>query len=356
MREIKPYEKVQMAVNQAIPIILYRMSRFLKKLVVLAGIFALLWVAIPAFLQRKPLSAPFIEKSTEKVIPKQFPKEKVDEEVYESMVAAYGKAESYASARLDEWISNVMAKADADFLPWYFGYINMKIRELKSLGYGIGHWFSSLVPSSEEVALEELEYALNSRLIQPETTQLVFENILRETTRVYNDALSDRLSKIQVKYEIPSPEWKKYLTDLSHVIQDSGTSMTSTPVKGAVAVLGAGSLAVSSVGLECLKVLKSGLGKLFSKVTGKTVAKVGAKTAAKAGGKAIGKFAGPIITVAVLVWDIADYKMTESKDKPILRQNINDYLVNVKSALLYDEEFGICSELARIQESLARKI
>lgn len=338
--------------EHAKPTLLCRIRNFFAKFFTTLGVLVLLCVIVPSFISRIPLSTLVIQRPTEKLTPTPFSKEKVDEEVYNSMVAAYNKAEAYASDKLDQWIADVMYKADADFLPWYFNYINMKTREIKGLGYDIVHWFNNMVPSSTEVLLQDLDQALNSRLLQPQVTQLTFENILSDTVRVYNKSLTDSLEKIQVKYSVPEPEWKDYLSDLSHVVQDSGTSMTPVPIKIVVATTGVATLIIGNTGIKCITAIGKGVGKLFAKTTAKTVAKAGGKAL----GNTLGKFAGPIITVAVLVWDIVDYKMTEAKDKPILRQNIQDYLVNVKFDLLYDEEFGICSELNSIQEKLAQKL
>lgn len=356
MKEKHSQEQVQTVSVCKKPSILNKIKNFF----VILGVISLAIVALPVFIKRVPLSIPNLRKPVERVIPSTFPKEKVDKEIYQSMCKAYYKAEDYASIRLDNWIDSVMTKADNDFLPWYFGFINMKTREIKGLGYDIGHWFSDIVPTSQEAFLKELEQSLNSRLIQPETTQVVFENILRDTTRVYNEALSSDLSKIQTKYKVPTPEWEKYLSDLSHVVRNTGTSMTVLPVKGVVAGAGAAGLIVGNAGVQCAKAIGNGVGKILSKTTTKTVAKSGAKAAAKTGSKVgaktLGKFAGPIITVAIIVWDVVDYKMTESKDKLVLRQNIYDYLINIKSTLLYDEEFGICSELNEIQTILVSKL
>lgn len=338
------------------PSLLCRIRNFFAKLFATLGVLVLLCVIVPSFIHRTSLSVPVFQKPTEKLTPTPFPKEKVDKEVYNSMIAAYDKAETYASDKLDQWIVDVMYKADADFLPWYFNYINMKTREIKGLGYDIVHWFNNMAPSSAEILLQDLDQALNSRLLQAQITQLTFENILSETVRVYNKSLTDSLAKIQVKYSVPEPEWKDYLSDLSHVVQDSGTSMTPVPIKVVIATTGVATLIIGNTGIKCITAIGKGVGKLFAKTTGKTVAKAGGKAASKMLGKTLGKFAGSIITVAILVWDIVDYKMTEARDKPILRQNIQDYLVNVKLDLLYDEEFGICSELNSIQEKLAQKL
>ena len=321
---------------------------------------ALLCVALPAFKERIPLNLDVLdfikdkissidfsarksesaERKTEKEIIRSIPKDKLDKEVCASMEKAYSDAEKYASGKLDEWIDSTMERADSDFLPWYFGYFNMKVRDIKSVAYDIGHKVSSSIPDAETVLIEDLNEALNNRLFQPETTQMKFEAILRETATVYSNSLSAEMAKIPAKYNLTKPEWEAYLNDISHVVYNSGTSMTSLPVKGVVAGTSALGIGAGSLFVKGISAVKNGAVKVFEKATAKKLAKKGiAKTAGKAAGKAagkgIGKIAGkalgPIITVAIVAWDIADYKMAEKKDKPILRSNIKEYLECVKS-------------------------
>lgn len=322
--------------------------KLLKKFLIAVGIITLFCIAISIFIPRKSLSRLAIEKTQQKVIPASFPKEMINEEIYQSMISAYNKAEKYASNELDNWIDTVMMQADSEFLPWYFKFSNTKMRELKQLGYSLGHMLFDEIPSSEEIILKDLEKGLNCYLFQPEITQITFENILRNTIRIYNQALSEDLSKIQIKYNISTPEWNRYLEDLSHVVQDSGTSLMPTYEKSIIAATGAATILLGGISIHCTKAISEGIGKLLNKTTAKTVAKTG--------GKSLGRFIGPLITVAILIWDITEYKIATSKDKPVLRQNILNYLQNVKETLLYDEEFGICTELNNVQNKIAFKI
>ncbi len=352
MKELKKLENVHTNEKQPVRTFFDSIKNLFTKLFVILGVITLLWIAIPAFMDRNPLKELMPEKTTEKQVPTPFPKDKVNQEVYQSITTAYNKAESYASEQLDIWIDSVMEKADTDFLPWYFGFFNMKIRDIKGVGMAVLHTLHNGFSTPEEVLVKDLEEALHTRLFQPETTQLVFENILRDTVRVYNQSLSEDLAKVQIKYNIPTPEWNMYLTDLSHVVQNSGTSMQSISVKGGVALAGGVTLVIGNAGLQCTKAISSGITKLLSKTTTKTIAKSGVK----ASGATLGKLAGPLILVAVTVWDIADYNISKSKDLPVLRQNILEYMVNVKSVLLYDEDFGICTEINNVQNKIAKNI
>lgn len=89
------------------------MKKIVKAILGIAAILFLVVVAAPAFMSRTPLQSYVPKKNVEKHPTMPFPKELVDEEVYNSMKASYDLAETYASEKLDEWVENIMEKAGA---------------------------------------------------------------------------------------------------------------------------------------------------------------------------------------------------------------------------------------------------
>jgi hypothetical protein len=94
--------------------------------------------------------------------------------------------------------------------------------------------------------------------------------------------------------------------------------------------------------------------KVTAKIAAKVVAKGSASILGKAGALVGGELLGPIVTVAIIVWDATDIHQTEVKNRPILKQNIEDYFNSMKGDILSDEENGIRKVILDIEKT-ARK-
>jgi uncharacterized membrane protein len=77
-----------------------------------------------------------------------------------------------------------------------------------------------------------------------------------------------------------------------------------------------------------------------------------ARTGTKVGVKAGGKFLGALIGIGVLAWDIWDHRHTERVERPILRENLVDYLAELQHALLYDPETGIMTMIDAVENTM----
>ena len=61
---------------------------------------------------------------------------------------------------------------------------------------------------------------------------------------------------------------------------------------------------------------------------------------------------GPIIGVGIIVWDVWDHNHTKKIEAPILRENIVDYLAEVRHGLLYDPETGIMAIIGGMEANV----
>jgi hypothetical protein len=94
--------------------------------------------------------------------------------------------------------------------------------------------------------------------------------------------------------------------------------------------------------------------KISTKLAAKSAAKMAAKTGGKVAAKTGGKFLGTIIAVGIIIWDVWDHYATKKKAKPVLRQNIYDYLKEVKKSILYDPEYGIMTIIYQMEQGISQ--
>lgn len=293
------------------------------------------------------------EKSA-KYIPEQVSWEALDKAIVDALTASRDSAGVFISGKLDTWIASLMVRVDNDFLPWYFGYWNQQILGLKSLwNEGVYYFLDSHRDPAERITGEiQEEFAI--RVLRPQIAQLEMERLSREAIDYYVAMLKSRLDEMPSKYNIPQPEWERYLEDISIMTVDTEGNREVPVSLKTIYVSGAGG-AILLAGK--VKVLLSKIGgKVAAKSAGKAAAMMAAKTGGKVAAKAGGKLLGPIIGIGIIVWDVADHYGTKADNMPILRQSIVDYFAEVKESLMNDSEAGILSTIKELEGEIVQSI
>jgi len=285
---------------------------------------------------------------TKPVLTKPEYRKKVDESLAGALETSRKNTEEYASVRLQEWVDSLMVRVDNNFIDWYFGYFTQQMIGLKSLVQGAVHLVFENQPSASEKLTEEFQEEFGKRVLRKEIAQLELERITREIISYYSEDLQKNVNEIPDRYQIPQGEWDRYLEDISIIIGDAeATRNVSITMKTVVAGgIGGTLLAAKLLG----KITVTGA-KVAGKAGAKIATKTGAKVAAKMGGKMIGMYVG----VGIIVWDLWDHYSTAKTNRPILRQNLYDYLTEAKESLLYDTETGIITTLLEIENNIKFK-
>ena len=286
---------------------------------------------------------------------------KIDQDILQAFTTAQVNTELFASERLQEWVDSLMVRVDGNFLDWHFSYFHQQMIGFKSLIqqglYIVSENLSEQLPeileeqpTAAERLTEEFQEEFGQRVLRREIAQMELERITREIVEYYVHEVQQNIDSIKAEYTIPQGEWDRYLDDISFIIGDvEGSRNVSLTVK-TIAAGGVGGAALTAkligkmAGKISSKTGAAAAGKAGAALAGKT----GAKVAAKMGGKMLGLYAG----IGIIIWDILDHYSTAKTNRPILRQNINDYLLLVKDTLLHDPETGIMTEIMAITNSL----
>ena len=278
----------------------------------------------------------------------------VDRAIADALKAAHRAAEAAAQSKLDAWTATLMGRVDADFLPWYFAYWNQQLLGLKSAWFWTAHQVGLSQSAAGERITWEIQQQFAQRVMRPQIAQLELERIAQETFRVYVDELSPKLAAIPKDYQIPQPEWDRYLDDIAvltmRVEGNRGVSLTLKTVAASSAV---GGIILARALAPEIKTLGARMtGKLTGSAASELALKTGGKMAAKVGGEAVGEIVGLVI----ILWDVADHYRTKRTELPILRRNIADYLEQVKRSLLHDPEHGIITALDQTETTIASSL
>lgn len=260
----------------------------------------------------------------------------VDRAIASALQATRSETLDFASDRLDGWKANVMQRVDHYFLPWYFGYLNQQGLGLKYLFQGAYHGLNGRAATPDQALSQKIQQEFEQRVLPPELAQATFADLIQDSTRFYTEALSQKIDAIPSQYQIPQADWKGYIRDLGRITNRSEANReVSLTEKGVAVTLGTSSAVA--------------VGKVASKVASKTASKVAAKSGVKLVGKIGAEALGSFFGVGIIAWDVWDHQQTRATQMPILRQNIEEYLDQVKASLLKDPTSGLISAIYELE-------
>ncbi|MDB9496333.1 hypothetical protein PN441_06765 [Spirulina major CS-329] len=277
--------------------------------------------------------------------------DKLTLEIDNALVAAREAALTTASDELDQWVDSLMNRVDSsqdgDFLDWYFGYWTQQKFGLDGTLQAGKRVFNKNLPTAKEKIQEEVLQEFTNRVLRPEIARLELKTISRDISQIYTSELQRNLEKIRIKYNIPKANWNEYLENVTVLVTNIEGRQVPLQLKAfTIASLGGGALLAKAaiVAIE----------KVTAKVATKVVAKASASFLGKAGALVGGELLGPVVTVAIIVWDAVDIHNTEVNYRPILKQNIEDYFNLMKRDILGDEENGIQKVILDIENSIRK--
>ncbi|NEQ99149.1 MAG: hypothetical protein F6K30_20920 [Cyanothece sp. SIO2G6] len=278
----------------------------------------------------------------------------IDQSVADAMIQAHNTAENYAATALVTWKTERLVPRVDRFLDWYFGYFNQKKFELAVpylwLKNQVLRPFSSTekMESVTDQITQQFEHEFAKQVLLPSLAQITLERITQETTDHYMAQLQSNIQTVQQTYQIPQGEWERYLDGLSITVVDTEGNTISNSLRS-VALGGGGYLVTKPL-------LAFSLAKISSKFGAKAVGTATTKVAAKTGGAVAAEFGAsvldPLAGIALLVWDVWDYKTVVAADRPILRDNLMHYLDEMTEQLLHHPETSVMAAVDQLEAQL----
>ena len=274
-------------------------------------------------------------------------------------------AKQSAIDNLDRWKYRAMERVDHQFLDWYYDYFTQ-------WGIGLkGIYINLTTPSDEEKAaklIEVFQKEFAKQVLQPALMQLEMERFTREAIDDYVEALKSNLSGVRSKYDVPKPDWERFLEGLGSVTYNIGGNEQSFSLKalsdGAAAYVLSDAMVkgVSLVGTQiatktALKTGSKAATTIATKIATKTATKVAAEGAGELTAGLVGlQLINPIASVGILAWDMWYHYHTAKVERPILRENLERYLNEVENSLLNDREIGILSSIYKFHDGIMDNI
>lgn len=282
---------------------------------------------------------------------------KVDQSLIEAVRDAHDITAEFAASELDNWVNSLMEKVDEKFLNWYFSYINQKAMEFGVpfvwLLYAGNYQFNFFRPEAQKMPppnqliklrmIRDFENKFNKLVLDPSEAQIALHRLTERIIQSYSSAIGTKFALVKNLYKIPDKDWERHVSDLATVTYDTGTSRSSFASDSIADSLMSELIAVTTatVGSKvALNVANKAATKIAGKVAGAAVTKIGAQ------------ILDPILGIGILIWDTWDYDRMVKESRPILRQNILDYLNEVKISILYSPENSIVAAIEEVEGNL----
>lgn len=280
----------------------------------------------------------------------------IDVKLVEGLENARQSTEEFANSELNYWVKKVMVNVDHDFLNWYYSYLNQKAME-----FGIPFaWLAFKLDEPLKVFRKDEEKELNAAdliqkrmvedfnrkfqsLVFTEEVETELKNSLERVGRNYSSAIGFTFTTIQKNYHIPDILWQEHLKALSQLTYDTGVFSTDNVNSNLLTNISTVTTLVIGTRLAANFAVKAG---------GKVATKAGASVAAKAGAQLL----DPVLAVGFLVWDVWDYNRMVSHESPEMRQNILDYLNEMKYSILLAPENSVMAAIDEVQNKLEKEL
>jgi len=226
------------------------------------------------------------------------------------MAKARTAAEKAAEEELIELIAQMNRSIEETFLPWYFSYITQQGLQIKNLYYTAASTITQ-TPADKKMA-DYIQQQFNAQVISPEALQLRIQNIAERVVNIYFTELNTQLS-LNVDYTVTTPSLDNTPATPAKICSYA-EGLREIPVTVKV-ITGAGVYQVSK--LVCSRLV---------------LPRAGAVGIARGTAMTAGKLS-IVVTVAVIVWEVADHYFMVKRNKPALQKALADYLDEYKQQL-----------------------
>lgn len=328
---------------------------FLKAVAALAWaiIFLLIVLGLFGTCNRRPAPNTSRQPITH-VIPSRsaIPFEKINGEIREALAAAKAAALAKAGAELDRWTSELLARTESEFLPWYFNYFNQQAMTIDYVYTTLAHRINPDSPSAEDKLCGKIQHEFSTRVLSAEPANLHFERIVKDAVTVFTDTLRGRIEKIPAKFNLTATDWNTYLEASGKTIrQVEGSRQVPLTVKCLTVPVAYGAILAGRIVVNAVRRM---LEKLSARLAEKAAAKIvvrGGAIAAKAAGMGA-RLLAPILTVGLVGWEAADHAITVRQERPGLLNAVRQLLGELRENLLSDPVTGVAAVLNTLEDEI----
>lgn len=275
----------------------------------------------------------------------------------------------HARAELDSLHAEMMRKVDSSLLDWYFGYWTQQRLGL-TYAYTSGKtWLTGFVTDTDpeaasKVLQEEIAREFELRVVPGPVLEQHLQRIAQQSVAVFVQSLQGHLQDIPRRYQVPPAQWDSYLEGITLIISGAEASrsvpvtlkaLSAGVVLSGISVTAALAPYVTAQFTQSMAVagaarasgaLAGSVGRRAATTLSRQVAARGLATGAGSWG---GALTGGVALVALVAWEAWDHKSTVAENRPLLRNNIDQFLRLYETGLL--EPHGMLGGILHTLES-----
>lgn len=138
--------------------------------------------------------------------------QQVDSDIGDASLAATESAWDYARVAMDNWMSLVHKRTEADFIPWFGGYWTQQWLAIKVAWYKLGAK-EGTDPTVKRLAAY-LQEQYHDRVLEPVAREIDPDGVREQATKYYVQFLGKQLQEIPRRYGVPSDQFDRRIKDI----------------------------------------------------------------------------------------------------------------------------------------------
>ena len=133
----------------------------------------------------------------------------VDSAIAAEALAAIEPATGFARHQMEGWRQSVARRSEADFIPWFSGYLTQQWLTVKLAWYQLNADNGNNPPTARLAAYLQEQY--HERVLAPAAKDVDPAALVAQATALYVRQLGSRLDPIARRYGIPQPQFQQRL-------------------------------------------------------------------------------------------------------------------------------------------------
>ena len=136
----------------------------------------------------------------------------VDSDIGDASLAAKESARDYARVAMDNWMSLVQKRTEADFIPWFTGYWTQQWLAIKVAWYKLSAEEGTDPTVMRLAAYLQEQY--HDRVLEPVAREIDPDVVREQATKLYVQLLGEQLQAIPLHYGVPSDQFDRRIKNI----------------------------------------------------------------------------------------------------------------------------------------------
>jgi hypothetical protein len=265
-------------------------------------------------------------------------------ELQQAVSRAREAALQHARSELDQLHIEIMSEVEGSFLDWYFGYWTQQRLGFSYLVNQGKSWITG--GNADQELQDEIAREFDLRVMPAPLLDERLHRITRQTIATFAESLQAHIHGIALRYNIPPSRWDAHLQNIVTTVglTDGSGSIPLTLKALATGVVWSGTGAALAIAPRLAAQFSAGpafaggtSGALVRPLTRQASGLVLRQAATRGAAATMGSF-GPVAEAIALgglvAWEAWDHHHTVAENRPLLRDNIDQFLRSYETDLL----------------------